>query len=304
MSSRTKLFWESPDGSRTEILDQEGTIQNVAVSRDGRHLAMEIDAANSNVWTFDIARKSLSRLTFKGSVGYPAWDAKGEMVYFSSTRRGIRSIYRRRADGGGEAELAFKGSDERSPRDCDVSPVGNQLCAVVVLRNGSSDLYRIDPEHPEEGVPFLDSRFLEFAPSFSPDGHWLAYASDETGTPEIYVRRFPQGDKKQKVSSHGGRDPQWSRNGSTLYYMGLRKIMKASIVQDENLLIGVPTVALSLPNARVDTDLGDIYSKKNFEVGPLKDRFLLTEVQSVGELPERLEIVLNWFDELKQKLGN
>jgi hypothetical protein len=86
--------------------------------------------------------------------------------------------------------------------------------------------------------------------------------------------------------------------------MGLRNIMKASIVQDENLLIGVPTVALSLPNARVDTDLGDIYSKKNFEVGPLKDRFLLTEVQSVGELPERLEIVLNWFDELKQKLGN
>lgn len=304
MTARSKLYWVSPDGQRTELLDQDGVIQSAAVSKDGRYLALEIDAANANIWIYNIARKSLSRLTFKGSCNRPTWDAKGEMVYFASARHGIRSIYRRRADGGGEAELVFKGNDDMGSRRCDVSSLDNQLCVEVVMRGGSSDLYRVDPEHPDATQPFLDSRFMEADPSFSPDGRWLAYSSDETGTPEVYCRRFPEGDQKQKVSSGGGRMPHWSQDGSTLYYMSVRAIMQVSVKQTETLEIGVPTTALNLRESQMESALKDLFFARRFEVGPQKNRFLLTEVRSVGDLPDRMEIVLDWFEELKQKLDH
>jgi len=154
--------------SQERVLEHPGLIQGVAVSPDSRHAALEIDAANANIWILDMERGGLSRLTFRGRSNFPHWSPDGEWLYYSASRGGLRAIYRSRVDGSGDAELVFGVAD--------------------------TDLVMVDLE-TGEASEYLATRCIDASPAISPQGAWIAYASDERGS-ELRTRADLRGTQR------------------------------------------------------------------------------------------------------------
>src|SRR6202165_668547 len=177
----------------------------------------------------------MTGLAFTQANLFPVWTPDGKHIAFLSHPHGGNSIRWIRADGAGEAQLLLESKGELRPYS--FSPDGQRLAFAEVGMDTGFDLWTLpldasDPEHPKPGKPelFLRTRFNEQDPAFSPDSRWIAYASNESGRYEVYVRPFQGGGSgKWQVSTDGGRSPIWSRNGRELFYESLdNRIMVAA----------------------------------------------------------------------------
>ena len=151
-----------------------------------------------------------------------------------------------------------------------------------------------------EPEPFVTSPFNEGYPAFSPDGRWLAYASDETGEFEVYVRPFPDGDPAYRISADGGSSPVWSPDGSQLYYRrrlddGARSVMVVEVQT-------TPSFTRNQPRTLFEGPFGDTVPVRSWDVDPDGQRFvMLSDPSQVEAQPvTRINIVLNWFEELRR----
>ena len=147
-----------------------------------------------------------------------------------------------------------------------------------------------DPE------PFLTSSFAEQWPAFSPDGRWLAYASNETDEFEVYVRPFPEGEPAYRVSTDGGTSPLWAPDGSQLFCRGTRSVMVVEVQT-------TPTFTPNRPRTLFEGSFGSTAPIRNWDVDPDGQRFVMTQTDPnrVEQQPvTRINIVLNWLDELQR----
>ena len=144
-------------------------------------------------------------------------------------------------------------------------------------------------------LPFLQTPFNETAPHFSPDGRWLAYASDESGRWEIYVQPYPGPGGKWQISTGGGTEPVWARN-SELFYRNGNKMMVVETTSQ-------PTFSASKPKALFETNsIVTPATLPNYDVSPDGKRFLMLKSSEQGAAPTQINVVLNWFEELKQRV--
>jgi Tol biopolymer transport system component len=217
--------------SRMYTMDREGnnmaplgdplmTIGN-ELSPDGKYVALAMpdqQAGTFDIWILEIARNLLTRLTFETETELrPVWSPDGKQVAFSSDAPGRSNIYVKPVSGAAPSERLFE-----SPHDCyvtDWSPDGETLCFTEVDSTGSISigLFRLGPE----GVPqtYRENSFNQGWASFSPDGRWLSYMSNETGAWEVFVESIEPGGGRWRVSSQGGMYSDWSHAGDRLYYM-------------------------------------------------------------------------------------
>ena len=145
--------------------------------------------------------------------------------------------------------------------------------------------------------PFLRTQFDETAPRFSPDGHWLAYISDESGRDEVYVQPYPGPGGKWQISTEGGTEPVWSPNGRELFYRSGGKMMAADIAAQPGFTVGKPRMLFEGPYQTAWTDL------PNYDVSPDGQRFLMLKpIESADAAPTQINVVLNWFEELKRRV--
>jgi len=283
------LEWVDHEGNREPIETPRRLYQGIRVSPDGTKLAVSIDNANANIWTWDLDRSDLSRVSLVGSNNSPAWTSEGRSVLFSSARGGRIAIYGQGIDGSEAEQLTPGHVIEVEP---DVSPDGTWLVygAVEPARNGF-DIYvrRLDLDE-DDGVPLVSTDAREGAPRISPDGKWLAYLSDTSGREEVYVRPFPEGHGQWKASNGGASDgAAWAPDGSALYWVsGDGDLMEASFRTD-------PTVRIGRPRRL----FGDPRYDDNFDVGP-DGRFLMIRNEPAMWQPDRVEVVVNWFQELER----
>ena len=223
-------------GAQSEmvITDREGKtivaapdrreFRSPAMSPDGNRVAVQIfEGTGSHIHVFDIARKTLSKVTFDGSVnGAPAWSHDGRRVAFFSDRAGTSlNVVTTRSDGGGEAETITSNPYINVPTS--FSHDGARLATMEQGReaNGSYGMdIMIWSLKDKKVTPFLATRAAEMLARFSPDSRWLAYQSDESGKPEVYVRPFPGPGGKWMVSSGGGGNPTWTKGGREIVYAG------------------------------------------------------------------------------------
>jgi serine/threonine-protein kinase len=201
--------------------------RNIRFSPDGQKLAVDIrEGRNADVWVYEWERDTLSRLTFDPAADqWPVWSPDGRRIAFGSDRadKATQNLYWQQADGTGDAERLteskypqwptswhpsgrFLAYSERHPQ------TSNDLMILPMEADGTSGL------RPGKPFAFLSSAAVEGQAAFSPDGHWLAYSSNEGGGPEVYVRPFPGPGGKWQVSTGGGRWPAWSRTGKALFY--------------------------------------------------------------------------------------
>jgi Tol biopolymer transport system component len=261
--------------------------QTVAVARSGP------DADAPDIWLFDRARGAASRFTFNKWLDIsPVFSPDGETVVFSSSRSGRFELFRRETRGGAPETLLFTAADPVYADDW--SPDGRYIVYSSEIPGRSWDLDLLDIA-ASRGTPLASSQYNEYHGRISPDGRWLAFTSDETGQPEVYAQAFPVGNTKVLISTGGGSEPTWRRDGAELFYLSPDgTMMSASMTpSDRGLVPGRPHSLFRLRTPGRSLRNGSTYA-------PTADgrRFLAA---SAG--PENgasaITVIVNWYHGLR-----
>jgi tricorn protease-like protein len=213
-----RLVWADRKGAEQPLAAPAHAYRNPRISPDGQHVPVTIDELGSQEWVLDIGRGTLTRLTFEGSYnGGAAWTPDGKRITFGSDRAGARNLFWQLADGSGGVERLM--TNEHTQVASSWSSDGQTVAFEQTGPGTGFDIWVFRLGDPK-AEPFLQTRFNEISPRFSPDGRWLAYASDESGRYEIYVQPYPGPGGKWQVSTEGGTEPVWARNGELFYRNG------------------------------------------------------------------------------------
>jgi len=215
------------------------------ISPSGEEVAVGVLGATWDVWIYGLTSEGARRLTRDGNNERPAWSWDGEMVYYRSDRDGP-SVYAQRADGSGSAERVLSGFVDYTPED--VSPSGH-LLGYDNLRPGDYDLFihELGPT-PSSRSLWSQGGVTEALARFSPDGEWIAFASDDLGQYEVYLGRTDGSGRRYRVSSAGGEEPVWSPDGSELFYRNGETLLSVSLAfgPDGSVMVGTPRTVFSL----------------------------------------------------------
>jgi len=295
-----RLLWVDRRGGIEEIdADWTADFESLALSPDGSRLALSMieDGNDHQLWIRDLATGSLSKLTIEGANYRPFWSRDGERLGFVSARGGAGQSLYARPIAGGIARLVL--TLDRNIWEGEWSPDGQWL----IYRTGAPptrDLFvkHVDPDSAGRTISASED-FEEVMPTLSPDGRWLAYQSDETGRNEVYVRPFPNiDDDKRPVSTGGGTEPKWSRDGTELFYKTLDlEFVAAQVDTRTGFTITGREVLFSVR----DYQAGDEFCcHPTYDVSPDGQRFLMI-LQRRGQ--SELLFVQNLFEELRARFG-
>ncbi|MHB8653153.1 MAG: protein kinase domain-containing protein [Terriglobia bacterium] len=317
--AQTQLAWLDANGKQLAAVGEPGGYNNPRLSPDGSRLAESVgdpQARNANIWLIDLARGVRTRFTFdEGTDIFPVWSPHGTRIVFGSNLKGSPDLYVKNASGAGAAEPLLVSDAVKLTSDW--SRDGRYIAFSYLDYKGQTkfDIWVLPMFGDRKPFPFLQTEFNEGSAVFSPDGHWLAYQSDESGRFEIYVAPFQgqpatstagpqallsqgvggQGGKWQ-VSQGGGRGPTWRRDGKALYYLGPEgTLMEAAVMPKGTAVeVGIPRQVL-----RARFSAAGSYSRP-YDVAPDGKRFLvLTSEETSSTTP--LTLVTNWTAGLKKK---
>jgi serine/threonine protein kinase/Tol biopolymer transport system component len=290
-SDRTQLIWCDRSGKKLSAIGEIQAQDAPAVSPDGRRLAVVILEPDADIWIYDLERGVKSRFTFDGTGKIdPAWTPSGNEIVYASRGPAGSGIYAKLAGGSGEPRLLVNSPDDRTP---DWSPDQRFLLYEGFSPKTKHDILSVE-RHGDGSlgypVVFLQTPFDEAAPKFSPDGHFVAYTSNETGAYEVYVRDFPKGATKWQISANGGTAPRWSRHGKEIFYIAKGKLMAAPLTMHPTFSPGTPTVLFE------QRSLASLYPE--YDVSADGKRFVVRE-RPENEPPLAVHVVHNWFEEFR-----
>ena len=241
-SGASQLMWFNRKGEDSGIALKPGIYGNITLAPNGRAVASDTTdpaSQNTDIWTYDLETQSAKRLTFDPAIdSMPIWSPDGSRMVFASNRDLKFDLYLKDTNGAQEEKLIPQDGPDRFPTDWSRD-------GKYVLYERGADLWFVT-------IPELRATQFLKAPStlkngrFSPDGKWVAYASNESGRWEIYVTSFPEAHGKWQVSNAGGDQPKWRSDGKELFYLTPdSKIMAVPVTTGANFDAGTPTVALS-----------------------------------------------------------
>ena len=294
-ADQRRLVWVTRNGAEQPIAAPARAYRIPRLSPDARRVVVAIDDEGAQTWLYDLPRETLTRLTFGGTVNQaPVWAPDGKRVAFQSNKEGPLNVFSQLADGSGGLERLT--TSEYSPAPNTWSSDGQLLAFIDVNPTTGWDIWVLRL-NDRKAQPFLQTAFNESAPRFSPDGHWLAYVSDESGHWEIYVQPYPVPGGKWQISADGGMEPVWNPNGRELFYRSGRKMMAVEITTKPGFAAGKPRVLFE--GDYLPTPL----AFPNFDVSPDGQRFLMLKPseQETAALTQ-INVVLNWFEELKRRV--
>jgi serine/threonine-protein kinase len=294
-----QAVWVSREGLETPVdstWEPPGTIANASLSPDGTALAAEIVAnGNSAIWIKQLPNGPASRVTFGDTTNLrPTWSSDGRsLVYIGNAGANGGQVMRRRADGTGVAQLLMK-SPFAFAQATETHDGKWVLARRSFLEAGSGDIYGFRVGDTTL-TPLVTGPATEIEPVVSPDGRWLAYASTESGQPEVYVRPFPDaGSARWQVSVAGGRDPMWSHSGKELFYQSTNKMMSVGIRPGATFGFDQPK-ALFTTTSYVPGG-----ATQPYDVSPDDKRFVMLRETSANERSEFI-VVQNWTEELRAR---
>ncbi|HEV2402170.1 MAG TPA: protein kinase [Candidatus Sulfotelmatobacter sp.] len=282
----SRPMWFDRNGGVLGAVGEPGVYGNVSLAPSGKLAAVsitDIASQNTDVWIYDLLRASAKRLTFDPAIDrVPIWSPDAKRLVFTSNRQLNIDLYMKNADGTQEEKSVVSDDFNKYPNDWS--------------RDGRYILYTRGPDLLFVTVPELRSSLYLKAVSvlrngqFSPDGKWVAYASNESGKWEIYVTSFPEPLGKWQVSTGGGEQPRWRSDGKELFYLSSdNKMMAAPVTTGTKFDSGTP-VALFQANPREQVSLNDVFV---YDVRPDGQAFLInTKVRQAETAP--MSVVLNW----------
>jgi serine/threonine-protein kinase len=260
------------------------------VSPDGQRIVASL---GNDLWVYHPARDALSQLTFQGG-SVPLWTPNGREVIYGRARPGTGwDIFRKPADGtGSEQELVARPLDQ-VPSGGNLSLDGQLLPFAEWSHDGAADIHVLSMKDGSDRV-FLKSPEFELNASFSPDARYLAYVSTELGTPEVFIRPVTGEGGVRRVSVGGGVEPHWSPNGELFFRNGTR-VLAVNLTTQPDLIVGTPRTLFDGPYV-----LSSIWDR-NYDVTADGQRFLMVRQADPVDSTIRLNVVVNWLEELKEK---
>ena len=292
------LTWVGRDGDEESLPAPPRQYGRPRVSPDGTRVAVDIaDGDNRDIWIWDLARETLTQLTFdEADDNYALWTPDSARVVFTSRREG-GGLFWKAADGTGQVERLKEGI---------ARPYAWAADGRLVFEEGANiGVLTMEGERTVEML--LDAEYAEAEPALSPDSRWLAYYSDETGTPLIYVRPFPNvDDGLWNVSLDFGVSPVWSPDGRELFYRGRagQDLLVAQVETEPTFSPQNPAPLLSLRSYAIP---GGPEGARTFDFAPTGDRIIVRTSATAGQTSDEdpfngLIFVENWFEELTERV--
>jgi len=287
------------------IVDLNGAVQPLTTERrdywrprfspDASRIAVEVwDGKNWHIWVVDVATGEATQTTYAGfDNSFLVWTPDGKSIVFSGTSAGVRGLRRKPVDGSGEA-TSLGVSGEVVPTDVSrdgtlLFSLGDQTAERAIWTLSLDEL---------SAKEILQTAAQEHHAMFSPDGRWIAYASNASGRQEIYVRPYPivRGTER-RVSEGGGAGPVWAPDGSSLYYRSVTSIMVAPTQLQPGFLPGRSRELFALAPFRISGNASA------FDIHPDGKRFVMvTAGDAPPPLRDQINVVFNWFDDLRRRV--
>jgi eukaryotic-like serine/threonine-protein kinase len=294
-SNSRQLTWFDREGKVLGHVGEAASRDELSLSPDGTRVAEGRVDQNGNwvVWGLDLARSVNTRLTFEnGGAGNGTWSPDGSQIIYAPGGGSSPDLYRKPANGAGQGELLFHSDVAKQPLDW--SRDGRFLLFAQRGKTTGSDLWVLPMEGDRKPSPYLATPFEEGQAKFSPDGHWVVYTSNESGTKEVYVQPFPLSTGgKWPISNGGGSQPRWGRDGKELFYFTPDSTLMAVSVTTNGATFQ-PGVPKPLFRAAIlgGTGSGAAVAWR-WDVSPDGKRFLMnTALEETPATP--VTIVLNW----------
>jgi serine/threonine protein kinase len=302
-SAGRTLVWVDRNGIPEPLGIPPNDYRYPKISPDGTRVAVTIGGSNTDIWIWDLIRKTLTRLTFDEKPEIQSiWTLDGKRIVFASGTSSPNDVCWKAADGTGEVEKIGSVPD-RTLLPWSFSTDGKNL-VMCEIKGAIVGIGMMSMEGDHARKPLLQNEKLNnVQPKISPNGKWMAYASDESGKTEVYVRPFPDVNKgRWQISTGGGSSPLWSPNGRELFYLTNENAVMATPVETEaNFSPGTPKVLFQSVYAAANNTSGTPW-----DISPDGKRFLMIKepgtVTPGGEGLRKINIVLNWFEELKQRV--
>jgi eukaryotic-like serine/threonine-protein kinase len=283
--------WLDRSGKETPLLDEVADYRDTAFSPDGTRVAYDMsDSVNStrgDVWIRDVARGVSSRFTFDAAAEInPIWSPDGRRIGYTSRAKGPGDLMIKDASGTREAEpLLVTAGEEKYISDW--SRDGKYvLYAVRGEGHEGWDIFALPLEGERKPIPIVKTSFQETWPTFSPDGKYMAYQSNESGRMEIYVHEFPEARTKWQVSTGGGTQAHWRADGKELFYRAGTSLMAVPVATDSTFTIGSPVRLF-------ETRFAAVTVRGHYRAWPDGQRFLVL-APLARDLERPAAVVLNW----------
>lgn len=274
--------WLDRSGGIRSVMSEPRAYYSAVLSPDGQKIALNINAANDDIWVYHVVRQILTRVTFGGgNHASPVWSVDGKYVFYVAENGQSGSICRKKWDGSGEEETLARISGAFLTS---VSPDGKNL---IFVKSGDIGVLPLEDNRPPWSL--IQSPAAEFG-VLSPDGTYLAYESNESGAFEIYVTPFPDKGGKWQISSGGGRAPLWGRHGNRLFYRRGNTILMVALSNG-------PTFDFSAPEAYCEVPPSSILCDISMD----DKQFLLINTPTDGISTRRIHVITDWFREIRNK---
>ncbi|MDH4065851.1 MAG: hypothetical protein OEW19_15740, partial [Acidobacteriota bacterium] len=276
------------------------------LSPDGRRLAVHSGsevAGNRVVWVYDLTGdRAIRQLTFEGDSHHPVWTPDGERIAFASDREGTASIYWQPADGSGAAERLTTAEDGVEHLPSSWSPDGRRL-VYIALSIDDADVWAVEPGGGSEPV-FQDPNQYHLGPELSPNGRWIAYHTGKTlGDQDVYVEPFPPTGARHRISQSGGYWSMWSRTGTQLFYRSIAQSVAALRTVD---VVTEPRFEFSPERELPPKGFVTVSFQRDYDITPDGRKMLMVypaDFASRAPRPTaRIHVVVNWLEELKQRI--
>jgi serine/threonine protein kinase len=288
----SELIWFDRTGRQLTKIGHQGWYDNIQISPNGQKLAADrtdpVDR-NTDVWVLDLSRDTTTRLTFDTALDIsPIWLGNTRLLFTSNRSLEFR-LYSKNADGAGsEDDISTAGSQQ-------FIAVGSSRDGKFVLVRRTNHLWYLTlPDRNTRSL--ITANWVILSAQFSPDGRWVAYASNESGHMEVYVSPFPSVNAKWQVSTNGGSEPRWRRDGKELFFLAPdATLMATPVILGTSFQAGTPVQLFQL-HRRISVPSFDLFS---YDVSPDGQRFLVaTRIDESNAVP--VSVMLNWTSALEK----
>ncbi|HKY29996.1 MAG TPA: protein kinase, partial [Pyrinomonadaceae bacterium] len=298
-AANTQLAWFDRTGKQLGTVGPPGGYASPWLSPDERRVAVSAVGVQgslgpADIWVVEVARGTMTHFTFDpGFDSSPIWSPDGSRIVFSTSRDGTRNLYQKAASGAGNDELLLKSENGKDPTDW--SRDGRFILYQEQNAKTNFDLWILPFSGEQQPFSFLQTDFVEVQGQFSPNGKWIAYTSNQSGTWQIYVQSFPDSGGKWQVSSSGGGHPKWRRDGKELFYVSSdRKLMAVDVKTDG------PTFESGVPKALFELPVPGLPGPRNYYVVSGDGQRFLVAASLDEAIAAPTIVVLNWTADLKR----
>jgi len=290
--STKQVVLATPGGDVRTLVSQPGRYRHPRFSPDGTQLALEVNTGSANeIYILDIASGTLTPLTTEGASNMnPAWTPDGKRVLFSSMRDGRPGLWWQAADHSGPAERLVK-ADSVVVQEGALSPDGSTLVIRVDGMKTTNDLWYRSMTGDTVKKPLATTPFNEYGPRISPDGRWVAFASDVSGRFQVYVIPLPGPGGRHQVSINGGVTPVWSRDGHRLFYVTNDQLLAAT-------LSFAPTFSVTARDTVFVSGMATTPARAEYDAAPDGKHFV--HLRNVGG-DAQVVVVHDWKYELRAR---